>query len=145
LPHWNYFRVIKMNYLPDEFEVKYVFFGLGGSNKLSLKGDMLLFEYHPDLPKHKSRKLVLAPLRDEWLFFWSKMEDIGAWQWKERYEPPENMYVDGDITDIKISYQDKNINTYCWCNAPPRLVEFYEAVYKLTDLHIDSPGGLGRG
>lgn len=37
-----------MNYLPDKFKVSYVFFGLGGSNNLCLKGDKLNFEYKPE-------------------------------------------------------------------------------------------------
>lgn len=112
----------KKSYLPDEFEIKIIFFGMGGCNRLYIKKDRLVFNYFPErYSKDKPRNLEITPLKNEWVRFWSKIDEIGAWEWKDKYEPPPGICADGDISDIFISYKGKEIMTHCWCNAPSGL------------------------
>ncbi len=36
------------------------------------------------------------------------------------------------------------IKTHCWCYGLDAGKEFYEAIYKFTDLHIEEPDEIGR-
>lgn len=114
-----------MKYPPDKFEVAHVFFGLCGSNKLYFKGDRLHFHYKPDSwSKYEPRNLEIAPLEDEWIQFWNKMDEIGAWDWEEEYVPPKDVFMDGNMTDINLSYNGRKIKSFCWCFGPTMLGEF---------------------
>ncbi len=129
-----------MNYLPDKFEVANVFFG-GGVNKLYLNNDMIIFSYEPEYGVNLSRNLELTPLEDEWNRFGGRMDEIGAWSWKEKYVTPDDILMDGNIINTEITYNGHYIKTFCWCIGPPTLIEFYKAI---KNLDISSPGGIGR-
>ncbi len=130
-------------YLPDEFEVSYIFFLPSGSNKLYLKKNRLIFESVSGFPPEISRKLEISPSEDKWAYFWSQMDEIGAWSWDEKYVPPEgDIMFDGDMTDIKIVFQGREINSFWWCNGPPRGGIFYQTMQEFTGLQIGFPGGV---
>lgn len=131
-----------MDFLPDVFEVRQVFFGFGGLNKLIYQNGILFFEWIPDIDGENPRKIEIAPLEEEWISFWNEMEDMDAWTWDEEYVPPPDMDMDGNILDVNISFKQMKINTHCWCKDPPRHKDFYYALYELTDLHFDVPGGI---
>jgi hypothetical protein len=131
-----------MDFLPEVFEIRQVFLGLAGVNKLSYQKDMLVFEWIPDLKDEKPRRTEITPLKEEWLSFWNIMMDIDAWIWEKEYVPSPDINMDGDIIDINISFRYMKINTHCWCKTPPQFKEFYYALYELTDLHFDVPGGI---
>jgi hypothetical protein len=131
-----------MDFLPEVFEVRQVFFGHGGVNKLSYQNGILFFEWIPDLEGENPRKTEIAPLKEEWLSFWNEMQDIDAWTWEKEFIPPPDVNMDGDIVDINISFKYMKIDTHCWCITPPQFKEFYYALYELTDLHFDVPGGI---
>ena len=131
-----------MDFLPEIFEVRQVFYGLGGVNKLIYQDGTLIFEWIPDLKIETPRKMDITPLKEEWISFWNELEDIDAWTWEEEYVPTPNIDMDGNIVDIHISFKYLKINTHCWCENPPGFKDFYYALYELTDLHFDVPGGI---
>lgn len=133
-----------MSYLPEMFEIKKVFFGLRGVNILCLNGETLIFEWNPDIKTQDNRKLEISPLEGEWLTFWSQMDNIGIWNWKDKYHPPEDICADGDIFDIKILLKGRKVETNCWCNAPQGMGDFYKALNELIGLDIEVPGGIKR-
>jgi len=51
-----------MSFLPEKFEIKQVFFGLGGVNILCLNGESLIFEWNPDIKSQDHIKLEVSPL-----------------------------------------------------------------------------------
>ncbi len=131
-----------MEFLPEVFEVRKVFFGLGGVNKISYQNGTLTFEHIPDLEGDEHRKTEITPLREDWINFWNEMEDIDAWTWEEEYVPPPDIDMDGDVIDVNILFNHMKIKTNCWCSSPPHFEEFYYALYDLIDLHLDNPGGF---
>lgn len=130
-----------MDFSPEIFEVRQVFRGHDGFNRLTYQDDKLIFEWVPDSLDEQPRKIELHPLQEEWISFWNIMEDIDAWTWEKEYVPPSDINMGGDILDIEISFKYMKINTHCWCETPPQFKEFYYALFELTDLHFDVPGG----
>lgn len=131
-----------MDFLPEVFEIRQVFFGLGGMNKMYLNDEGLIFEWTPDLPDEEPRKIEITPLKEEWIAFWNVIMDLDAWTWDKEYVPPTDMHMDGDIVDINILFRSMKIKTHCWCYTPTHFEDFYYALYELTDLHMDHPGGI---
>jgi len=44
-----------------------------------------------------------------------KMDDVGIWNRKDKYHPPEDIEADGDIIEIKISFKGQKVEPNCWC------------------------------
>lgn len=130
-----------MDFLPDVFEVRQMFSHLGGVNKLTYQNEALIFEWIPDLDTESPVKNVIYPLKEDWISFWNLLDVIDAWIWEQEYTPQPHMDMDGNVVDINILFKYLKINTHSWCETPPRFDEFYYALYELTDLHFDTPGG----
>ncbi|MGP8024251.1 MAG: hypothetical protein ACLQG5_05885 [Methanobacterium sp.] len=133
-----------MIFLPEKLELECIFFGRGGVNELILKENNLIFKWKSDSTDKILRVVEITPLDDEWSYFWSKMEEIGFWDWSEQYNPPENMCVDGHIFILKVKYQDKCLETRCRGNYPENLNVFLQTINEITDLQLDTPGGFGK-
>ncbi|HMK54861.1 MAG TPA: hypothetical protein VK444_08820 [Methanobacteriaceae archaeon] len=130
-------------FLPTKFQLEHVFFGQGGVNQLTLEDEKLIFRWESSINRDETlREVEIEPLDQEWLQFWSVLDEIGVWDWEEQYQPPTDILADGDIFSIEINYSGQNIKTDCWCNAPPRIEEFYHALEDLTDLNFQFPGGV---
>ncbi|MDP3066720.1 MAG: hypothetical protein Q8N08_08275 [Methanobacteriaceae archaeon] len=130
-------------FLPTKFQLEHVFFGAGGVNYLNLENGKLHFRWESSPTEDEIlREIEIEPLDEEWFQFWSVMEKIRIWDWKERYQPPADILADGDIFNIQITFQGQEVKTDCWCNAPERIDDFYQALEELTDLNFEYPGGV---
>ncbi|WJI10064.1 hypothetical protein FGU46_08160 [Methanobacterium sp. CWC-01] len=130
-------------FLPNKFELEHVFFGSSGVNVLSLEGNELYFRWEPSFQDYEPfREVRIEPLPEEWSLFWLALDEIGFWEWKNLYQPPEDVIVDGHIFNLDIAFNGRELVTSCWCNAPDHIEEFYQALQDLTDLDFQHPGGV---
>jgi hypothetical protein len=135
-------------FIPDEFKVEYVFFGLGGKNSVELK-DKLIFIHEGEMRNSiKKITIEIEAQKDDWIEFWKKMDEIRVWNWKKSYgfeteeeilkEDGDNIFlnVDGDIWNILISNTDKKIESKGWATGPRRLNAFFNALQNLIKVDI---------
>lgn len=71
------------------------------------------------------------------------------WNWKEEEfsgeEPSEDgiiIHVDGDIWNINILFENKEIELHCRCFGPDWTKEFFEALKKLIKIDMHDPESL---
>lgn len=128
---------------PEAFKIEHIFF-VGGCNQIELNDDKFLVFYSDSgFPDHILCKKKIRPKEKEWIEFWNKIDEIDVWNWNEDYNCEDTgLKVDGDIFNIIISLEDKNIATKCRCNAPEGLDEFFIALKKLIRLDIHDPEAL---
>jgi hypothetical protein len=125
---------------PKKFIVEYVFFVPSASNKIELIDNKLVFsnEYGAFERNVSNKEVILK--EEDWIQFWNKLDEINVWNWEKEYKFDESeINADGDISKIKIVLNDKILDTFCWCNAPEGLQEFFEALKKLTKIDIQNP------
>jgi hypothetical protein len=129
---------------PKKFIVDYVFFGRSNaSNTLELIDNKLVLCIEYGVFDTKICKKEIIPNKKEWIQFWSEMDKIGIWNWKKEYTfDSTEILADEDISKIKIDLEDKNLDTFCWCNAPEGLGEFFDALKKLIKIDIRNPNAL---
>ena len=129
---------------PKKFIVDYVFFGRSNaSNTLELIDNKLVLCIEYGVFDTKICKKEIIPSKKEWIQFWSEMDKIGIWNWKKEYTfDSTEILADEDISKIKIDLEDKNLDTFCWCNAPEGLGEFFDALKKLIKIDIRNPNAL---
>ena len=129
---------------PKKFIVDYVFFGRSNaSNTLELIDNKLVMSIEYGVFDIKICKKEIIPSNKEWIQFWSEMDKIGIWNWKKEYTFDSiEIDADGDISKIRIVLEDKNLDTFCWCNAPEGLGEFFDAIKRLIKMDIRNPDAL---
>ena len=129
---------------PKKFIVDYVFFGRSNaSNTLELIDNKLVMSIEYGVFDTKICKKEIIPSKKEWIQFWSEMDKIGIWNWKKEYTfDSTEIDADGDISKIRIVLGDKNLDTFCWCNAPEGLGEFFDAIKRLIKMDIRNPDAL---
>ncbi len=129
---------------PKKFIVNYVFFGhSNASNTLELIDNKLELSIEYGVFDTKICKQEIIPSKKEWIQFWGEMDKIGIWNWKKEYTfDSKEINADGDIIKIKIDLEDKNLDTFCWCNAPEGLAEFFDALKRLIIIDIRNPNAL---
>ena len=129
---------------PKKFIVEYGFFVPNASNKIEFIDNKLVFSNKFSTFERKvSKNKEIIPKEEDWIQFWNKLDEINVWNWDKEYKFDESeINVDGDISTIKIELNDKNLDTFCWCDAPEGFQEFLEALKKLTKMDIQNPNPL---
>jgi hypothetical protein len=129
---------------PEKFIVEYVFFGRSNaSNKLELKDNKLELCIEFGVFDTKICKKEIIPSKKDWIQFWNEIDEIGIWNWKNEYTfDSTEILADGDISKIKIDLGDKNLDTFCWCNAPEGLGQFFNALERLIKIDMRNPNAL---
>jgi len=129
--------------IPKKFIVEYVFFVPSASNKIELIDNNLVFSNEYGTFERNVSKNEIIPKEEDWFQFWNKLDEINVWNWEKEYKFDESeINADGNISKIKIGLGNKNLDTFCWCDAPAGLQEFFEALKKLTKMDIQNPNPL---
>jgi hypothetical protein len=85
-------------------------------------GEGLLYESFE--PGYRSRQqLLLSPSQAQWRRFWRTMDQLGVWQWAERYQPRERFEPAGVIRDgmhwsLTLAEADREVES-CGDSAGP--------------------------
>ncbi len=129
---------------PKKFIVEYVFFGRSNaSNTLEFTDNKLVLCIEYGVFDTKICEKEIIPSKEEWIQFWKDVDEIGIWNWKKEYTfDSTEIDADGDISKISIVLGDKNLDTFCWCNAPKGLGEFFDALKRLIKMDIRNPNAL---
>jgi hypothetical protein len=93
----------------------------------------------------RRQQVLLSPSHAQWRRFWRSMDQLGVWEWAERYEPgdrfePKSVIRDGTYWSLTLAHADRAVES-CGDNAGPDARDldesrvfagFCEAVTRLT-------------
>jgi len=116
----------------------------GASYGVCWDGTTLVYEsFEPGY--RRRQQLLLAPSRAQWRRFWTSMEELGVWEWAERYEPgtrfePTTVVRDGTHWSLTLAHGDRAVESSGDNAAPdggdldesPGFAHFCEAVMRLV-------------
>ena len=112
--------------------------------------DKFVFKYGPALYPHEGFSITLnkenlvykdghivniaekslIPTQKQWINFWDALEEIGLWNWNEKYEL---CCLDGIKWSIQISLKDCEVESEGSNDFPDSFNEFIKAVEDLID------------
>jgi hypothetical protein len=96
-------KFYRKKYLPLRFNT-YIGGYMGGSFKIELYGNSLIYTYYKGGFKFKESKTI-NPTKMHWETFSHKIDEIGIWEWKSEY--PNKNTLDGTQWSFEIQYEDK--------------------------------------
>ncbi len=116
----------------------------GRSYGVSWDGTTLVYESFE--PGYQTRQqLLLSPSHAQWSRFWRSMDQLGVWEWAERYEPgarfePGSIVRDGTHWSLTLAHADRAVESSGDNAGPdgrdldesPVLARLFEAVARLV-------------
>lgn len=128
---------------PCSFEVYLGSFN-GLSYGVSWDGTTLVYETFE--PGYQMRQqLLLSPSHAQWRRFWQSMDELGVWEWADRYEPgvrfePGSVVRDGTHWSLTLANADRAVESSGDNAGPdgrdldesPAFAHFCEAVARLV-------------
>ena len=81
---------------------------MGTSYRVEKDGDDFVYKIY-SMGYTLEKETLICPSQEQWLAFWKKMDEIGVWGWKKRYDNPDIM--DGTSWSVDIEYGDKRCNS----------------------------------
>ena len=119
------------DYIPDKFVFKYgpALRSYEGFSITLEKGNLIYRDGHILSLDERS----LNPTQSQWIKFWSTVDEIGLWNWNEKYDL---CCLDGVKWSIQISIQGHEIESEGSNDFPDSFNEFIKAIEDLIDEDI---------
>lgn len=98
----------------DEIIPKLFKFRYGGSVdpysfNIKIENSKIVFAYDSFPPGYYDKYFI--PSEEEWKKFWDKMDNIKVWNWKDNYDSPDFVVLDGTSWNLKIELGDKKVES----------------------------------